>query len=1224
MQAIPSSLTNGRLRLALKTGALGLLLLASGLLQGQILGSVEAIEERLSGLREDARDVAIQSGAINEFLQTADEKVAAIEEAIPQLESMSSNLEEINQKNLIKVILQLAFETYSTIDNTTGSAKTAVQSLANHGVTYAAGRLAFDQVGSEAKKAIGLDASSYYSSRNVAIQRITEASHAQSAEIGKVHWALDKDLDYYRALKLEESGSDPGERGAIFFKNQVVRDQIAKAIDALEAMVDVIETERVNAESELEWLEGEAQSIRSMIEAVSIQLEQAKEELKEATITTQTEAVLERVQPPQHVPGFSFRPKQEDEPELTYYKERLKAGVNEIDDILNATIPGLDDFWRDYRLSMETAESEFAAWLDTYRYLIEHRAARDALGPADFGNLNTTLWDRRDAEFDEERLLKAEQELSSIIAELELIEGGFDTFNQAKADLIGIAGIASASAIPVSVIPPAGQAYSFSAYMAKNPGTIIWGGGTFSGLSHPFSFGDFYDKLYEMEEFQRLIDKAFPNTTMAISAYKQHYDGLQSAYASIIRDESLRITTLENATARMAHALSQAERVAAGRPYTFPIDSIHYHGIFKQQFTLQALTDALKEALLSGLSAEPARTLWDDYQAFINSFEAVGRQYRLNVQQALSSHSRIPGSPPSFRSDIEAAHSTADYTGFSAPSISLNELQSIAERYHEARRFVSQAETWPEARNLPDVRVIEDMADAIPADMEAPWINHPIAQALPAFGLLLIKEETDRRFDELMAMDVRDEDAMWDATYGIAHLVDDWKAAQTDGILGGQLFHTADTLKGEQLYERRQTWDREFGVPQITAFSDNVAVPNDGSARLSVSATSKFPVSYAWYRRATFGEDEFIGSGSSVTVPAPGGLESYYCEVSNIHGREFTGWIDVYPAAKPRIAFQPQPVQVPAGQPAQLDASFYLTVPAYVEETAAWYVSESSDPGSAYSRLPGTASNILNLKAVVATRHYFYEVTNPWGTTRTDTVAVRVAVDPSAPVLIPPPDNLMAYNGIAFSYAFTGARLDRFEWQPPADPSGLSFDPDHGVVSGVPTPPPGATIHFKVRAVSDSGNQPGASAWLDVALPVMPASQFPGTHAEQFFGSEQLRDPTVSGPMADPDGDGIPNLLEYAFGGNPRLREASALILPQFTLLHDRGILHFHKPAAPSGFYHVVEYSTDLGNWQPVRGMSSNPLSTPSGMEAVSYQVPFAPPASDLLLRVRVVPVDLP
>lgn len=65
---------------------------------------------------------------------------------------------------------------------------------------------------------------------------------------------------------------------------------------------------------------------------------------------------------------------------------------------------------------------------------------------------------------------------------------------------------------------------------------------------------------------------------------------------------------------------------------------------------------------------------------------------------------------------------------------------------------------------------------------------------------------------------------------------------------------------------------------------------------------------------------------------------------------------------------------------------------------------------------------------------------------------------------------------------------------------------------------------------------------------------------------------------ADPDGDGVPNLIEYALGGDPQAPDRS--ILPVLSIKDDRLVLEVTRPVGLPDIIYTIEYSTDLVNWQ--------------------------------------------
>jgi uncharacterized delta-60 repeat protein len=74
---------------------------------------------------------------------------------------------------------------------------------------------------------------------------------------------------------------------------------------------------------------------------------------------------------------------------------------------------------------------------------------------------------------------------------------------------------------------------------------------------------------------------------------------------------------------------------------------------------------------------------------------------------------------------------------------------------------------------------------------------------------------------------------------------------------------------------------------------------------------------------------------------------------------------------------------------------------------------------------------------------------------------------------------------------------------------------------------------------------------------------------------------------ADPDGDGLTNILEFAFGLNPM--QSGAIQLPQPQRVGGNYVVSFTEPAGVSGITYGAEWSTTLapGSWQPITDTGS-------------------------------------
>jgi autotransporter-associated beta strand protein len=86
--------------------------------------------------------------------------------------------------------------------------------------------------------------------------------------------------------------------------------------------------------------------------------------------------------------------------------------------------------------------------------------------------------------------------------------------------------------------------------------------------------------------------------------------------------------------------------------------------------------------------------------------------------------------------------------------------------------------------------------------------------------------------------------------------------------------------------------------------------------------------------------------------------------------------------------------------------------------------------------------------------------------------------------------------------------------------------------------------------------------------------------SQSKFSPQQLADPAISGTEADPDKDGLVNLLEYAFGSEPMIHDSS--VRPTGQLNAGFGTLAYTRNKSATDLAYVVEASSALMDWTPV------------------------------------------
>jgi hypothetical protein len=126
------------------------------------------------------------------------------------------------------------------------------------------------------------------------------------------------------------------------------------------------------------------------------------------------------------------------------------------------------------------------------------------------------------------------------------------------------------------------------------------------------------------------------------------------------------------------------------------------------------------------------------------------------------------------------------------------------------------------------------------------------------------------------------------------------------------------------------------------------------------------------------------------------------------------------------------------------------------------------------------------------------------------------------------------------------------------------------------------------------------------------------------FTSAQLADPTISGATADPDGEGMANLQEYAFFGQPLTVDTT--LAPTLEIVSGSLALTYRERHATTDVSIRLQGSDTLTNWITYNSVTEADRETFTGYDEVTLIDPqaFASNKRFLRLRVELLPINEP
>ncbi|MFI5335262.1 MAG: immunoglobulin domain-containing protein [Opitutales bacterium] len=365
--------------------------------------------------------------------------------------------------------------------------------------------------------------------------------------------------------------------------------------------------------------------------------------------------------------------------------------------------------------------------------------------------------------------------------------------------------------------------------------------------------------------------------------------------------------------------------------------------------------------------------------------------------------------------------------------------------------------------------------------------------------------------------------------------------------------------------------------PGFTSQPSNQTVTAGNSASFSVTATGSGTLSYQWYQ----GVSPISGATSAtytINPAAAGDAGNYSVVVSSAYGSATSTTVSLTVNVPPSITSQPASQSVTVGG----SVSFAVSATGSGGISWQWYKDTVA--------IPGATAATYGIGTVLLTDagSYTAVATNSTGSATTNAAVLTVNRAAQTITFAQPPD-------LAFTLAAVPliATCD----------SGLvvTFTVDSGpaVLNGTNLTLTGAGA-VTVRA-SQAGNGTYAAA-TDVVRTFNVTPDFDAWRRTHFTDGE-LADATKSGPNSVWGHDGLPNLVKYALGLDPKVDATTGL--PTLTTDGTDWIYAYTRPAGLPDVTYAVEASADLKTWT-TSGVIHGVYSSANGTDTMHAILPVS------------------